>query len=220
MLFGVFQRIAPLTTSMPGEFAPTGYLTWLRTWVDDVRYTEKFDWPLDIRPIKAEQMPSSAFDTPEERDRVAALLDQYNNPPGYQKPPPPPREDKTASTDPQPSPQPSDKDKTASADDQTDNEQNGNTDEAEQDQQEHNEPGDEEPPEDENARPGSVLMTPELDAEFAQIAAEKISRHSFRFYVVMPLRRAASMWFDNHSQYYPFQGALLPLKDLDKDLHQ
>jgi len=28
------------------------------------------------------------------------------------------------------------------------------------------------------------------------------------------------MWFDTHSQYYPFQGELLPLSDLDTDLHQ
>jgi cytochrome c biogenesis factor len=28
------------------------------------------------------------------------------------------------------------------------------------------------------------------------------------------------MWFDTHSQYYPFQGELLPLTGLDTDLHQ
>ncbi|HEY6329295.1 MAG TPA: hypothetical protein VI756_08155, partial [Blastocatellia bacterium] len=39
-------------------------------------------------------------------------------------------------------------------------------------------------------------------------------------YVVMPFRRAMSMWFDTHSQYYPFQGELFPLSKLDKDLHQ
>ena len=29
-----------------------------------------------------------------------------------------------------------------------------------------------------------------------------------------------TLWFDTHSQYYPFNGELLPLKDLDYDIHQ
>ena len=36
----------------------------------------------------------------------------------------------------------------------------------------------------------------------------------------MPLKRARSLWFDTHSQYYPFEGDLLPLSDLDYDIHQ
>jgi 4-amino-4-deoxy-L-arabinose transferase-like glycosyltransferase len=67
---------------------------------------------------------------------------------------------------------------------------------------------------------GSVKITPEIDAGFAQLARERISRHPFRYYVWLPLRRAESLWFDTHSQYYPFQGELLPLKDLDPKAHQ
>jgi 4-amino-4-deoxy-L-arabinose transferase-like glycosyltransferase len=29
-----------------------------------------------------------------------------------------------------------------------------------------------------------------------------------------------TLWFDTHSQYYPFNGELLPLEDLDYDIHQ
>ena len=29
-----------------------------------------------------------------------------------------------------------------------------------------------------------------------------------------------TLWFDTHSQYYPFNGELLPLADLDHDIHQ
>jgi 4-amino-4-deoxy-L-arabinose transferase-like glycosyltransferase len=36
----------------------------------------------------------------------------------------------------------------------------------------------------------------------------------------LPLKRARSLWFDTHSDYYPFQGQLLPLEDLDYDIHQ
>jgi hypothetical protein len=36
--------------------------------------------------------------------------------------------------------------------------------------------------------------TPEFDAAFAQIAAEKIADHPLRYYVVLPLAREADMW--------------------------
>ena len=65
-----------------------------------------------------------------------------------------------------------------------------------------------------------VEMTPEIDAGFAQIAQERIARHPFRYYVWLPLKRARSLWFDTHSQYYPFEGELLPLDNLDQRLHQ
>ena len=65
-----------------------------------------------------------------------------------------------------------------------------------------------------------VEMTPEIDAAFAQIAQARIKRNPFRYYVVLPLKRARTLWFDTHSDYYPFQGELLPLADLDYDIHQ
>jgi 4-amino-4-deoxy-L-arabinose transferase-like glycosyltransferase len=67
---------------------------------------------------------------------------------------------------------------------------------------------------------GDVEMTPEIDAAFAQIARERISRSPFRYYVKLPLLRARSLWFDTHSQYYPFDGELFPLEDLDYDVGQ
>jgi len=63
-------------------------------------------------------------------------------------------------------------------------------------------------------------MTPEIDAGFAQIASERIARHPFRYYIWLPLKRAHTMWFDTHSQYWPFEGTLLPLEDLDYEHHQ
>jgi hypothetical protein len=67
---------------------------------------------------------------------------------------------------------------------------------------------------------GAVEMTPEIDAGFAQIAHERIARHPFRYYVWLPMKRAHTMWFDTHSQYWPFEGTLLPLEDLDYEDHQ
>jgi hypothetical protein len=63
-------------------------------------------------------------------------------------------------------------------------------------------------------------MTPEIDDAFGQIARERIARHPFRYYVWLPMKRAHTMWFDTHSQYWPFEGTLLPLDDLDYEHHQ
>jgi len=89
--------------------------------------------------------------------------------------------------------------------DQGDENDNSNADESDQSQPENH---------------GAVEMTPEIDAGFGQIARERIARHPFRYYVWLPLKRARTMWFDTHSQYWPFEGTLLPLEDLDYEHHQ
>ena len=63
-------------------------------------------------------------------------------------------------------------------------------------------------------------MTPEIDDGFGDIARERVARHPIRYNVVLPLKRAASMWFDTHTQYYPFQGEIFPVADIDTDAHQ
>jgi 4-amino-4-deoxy-L-arabinose transferase-like glycosyltransferase len=64
---------------------------------------------------------------------------------------------------------------------------------------------------DQAATPGE--LTPEIDAGFAQIANERIARHRFRYYVLLPLRRAHALWFNTHSDFYPFTGNALPLNN-------
>jgi hypothetical protein len=163
-VFGVFQPVAPSSANMPNEFTPLGYIAWLRTWVDDERYVSPSEDALDLYPIRIEDFPDYAFDSPEERERVTALLDRYNNP---SKPDP--------------------------------------------DSGGENDSGDPGP---------SVKMTPEIDAEFGRLAGERKGRHPLRYSLLLPLKRAESLWFDTHSQYYPFQGQLFPLYDLDTDAHQ
>jgi len=150
---------------MPNEFAPMGYISWLRTWVDDERYVSPLEDGIDLYPIPIEQIPEYACDSTKERELVQSLLDRYNNPL-------------------KPAADPSDEDN--------------------------------QPP----APAPAVKMTPSIDAEFGLIARERIARHPFRYYVLLPLKRAQSLWFDTHSQYYPFQGQLFPLTDLDTDAHQ
>jgi 4-amino-4-deoxy-L-arabinose transferase-like glycosyltransferase len=65
-----------------------------------------------------------------------------------------------------------------------------------------------------------VRMTPEIDGGFGQLADERIHRAPTRYYLSLPMLRALSLWFDSHSQYYPFQGEVFPLYDLDTNKHQ
>src|SRR6185369_7493609 len=81
-LFHVFQPLAPAHAEMPGEFVPHGYLRWVRTWLDDQRYVAPALWAMDTRQIHVEDFPARAFDSKEERDRVAALFEKYNHPDG------------------------------------------------------------------------------------------------------------------------------------------
>jgi 4-amino-4-deoxy-L-arabinose transferase-like glycosyltransferase len=182
-VFHVFQPLAPAHAEMPGEFVPRGYLLWVRTWLDDERYVGPALWALDMRQIHVEDFPARAFDSKEERDRVAALFEKYNHPDG---------------------------DEAEQADDQDDSSSD-----------EEDEP-EEEPEPEENPQPedANVEMTPEIDAGFAQIGQERVAHSRLRYYIVLPLKRAATLWFDTHSQYYPFNGELLPLADLDHDIHQ
>ncbi len=180
-VFHVFQPLSPAHAEMPGEFVPRGYMLWLRTWVDDDSYVGPFLWSMDSEPIDIDDLPLSAYDSPQEKDRVAALLDKYNHA----------DEDKADQDQPD-------------ADDSEDTDQPDQSDESA----------------DKNDQTAAVEMTPEIDAGFAQLARERIARHRFRYYVWLPIKRARAMWVDTHSQYWPFEGALLPLDDLDYQHHQ
>jgi 4-amino-4-deoxy-L-arabinose transferase-like glycosyltransferase len=182
-VFHLFQPLAPAHAEMPGEFVPRGYLLWVRTWLDDSRYIGPALWAMDSRPISVDEFPDTAFDSDEERDRVAALFYKYNHPDAEEEEPP--------AADP--------------SDDETQEED-------EQPEQEEQQPSQ---PEEVN-----VEMTAEIDAGFAQLGRERVAHSRFRYYVALPLRRAVTLWFDTHSQYYPFNGELLPLEDLDYDIHQ
>jgi 4-amino-4-deoxy-L-arabinose transferase-like glycosyltransferase len=191
-VFGVFQPLAPMHAEMPGEFVPRGYLMWVRSWLDDGRYIGPALWDLDNKQIKIETIPDTAFDSPEEKARVAELFAKYNKTESQDVV-------ETSNPAPQASPSPTpDEEESSDSDDSDD---------------ETDEPAEE--PDD-----SDVEMTPEIDAGFAQIAHERISRHPMRYYLVLPAKRAVALWFDTHSQYWPFEGDLLPLKDLDHDIHQ
>ncbi len=72
------QFLTPRYLQMPDDFAPLGFNAWTGTWLwrfSDVYLTL---WRLNSEGIPIESIPAQAFDSPEERARVADMLDSYN----------------------------------------------------------------------------------------------------------------------------------------------
>ncbi|MGH9818931.1 MAG: hypothetical protein ACRD43_02080, partial [Pyrinomonadaceae bacterium] len=202
-LFGVFQPLSPAHAEMPGEFVSRGYFLWLKTWIDDSRYIGPMIWNLEEHPILIKDVPASAFSSDEERTRVASLLDQYNNSDPDHPMTPPKKVDKRDASD--------DDDKDSAADDNNDD--SGNGDDSDKTDVDDNDDADADAEWD-------LKIAPDVDAGFAAIASERIARDPWRYYAWLPAKRSASMWFDTHSDFYPFAGELLPLTDLDNDKNQ
>jgi hypothetical protein len=73
-----FQPLTPKDTTLLGELDPKGFMAWERTWLYRFRDCYLVPWKLNGEEIRLDDIPSTAFDTPEERARVAAVLDAYN----------------------------------------------------------------------------------------------------------------------------------------------
>jgi len=72
------QLLAPFYSQLPEEFVPRGFNAWTRTWLVRFRDVYLVPWKLGDEPIRIDDLPASAFDSAQERARVAALLEQYN----------------------------------------------------------------------------------------------------------------------------------------------
>jgi hypothetical protein len=76
---GRIEFLAPRYAEMRGDFIPRGFHAWTRTWMVRFRDAYLVPWKLKKEPIPMETLPGSAFDSDEERARVAALLNHYNS---------------------------------------------------------------------------------------------------------------------------------------------
>ena len=74
-----FQPLAPKDTTLPSEVDPKGFMAWERTWLYRVRDNYLVPWKLNDEEIHLEDIPNGAFDTSEERQRVADVLEKYND---------------------------------------------------------------------------------------------------------------------------------------------
>ncbi len=73
------QLLAPENSNLPGELVPYGFMAWEKTWLYRVSDCYLAPWKLDEESIDVESLPARAFDTPEEKQRVAAILERYND---------------------------------------------------------------------------------------------------------------------------------------------
>jgi hypothetical protein len=63
---------------LPGELVPQGLMAWEKTWLFRVKDCYLVPWKLNEEPIDVDAIPARAFDSPEERQRVEAILEPYN----------------------------------------------------------------------------------------------------------------------------------------------
>jgi hypothetical protein len=73
------QLLAPKNSNLPGELVPYGFVAWEKTWLYRMRDCYLVPWKLNEEAIFVEDIPARAFDTPEEKERVAMILERYNN---------------------------------------------------------------------------------------------------------------------------------------------
>jgi hypothetical protein len=73
------QFLAPKNSNLPGELVPRGFMAWEKTWLFRVRDAYQVSWKLNGEAIEIDTIPARAFDTPEEKSRVAEILEQYND---------------------------------------------------------------------------------------------------------------------------------------------
>ncbi len=73
-----FQPLAARYAQLPGEYVPRGFMAWTGTWL--VRYRDVYltSWKLGEQPLNISDLPASAFDSEQERERVKALYDEYD----------------------------------------------------------------------------------------------------------------------------------------------
>ncbi len=78
---GKFQPLASEYGFPRAGYMPPGYLKWLRTWITDETYFSNVYPPafhIGTAYFDPNQLPDSAFDSPEEYRRVLTLIAQYN----------------------------------------------------------------------------------------------------------------------------------------------
>lgn len=78
MTLNEFQPLTPRYTTLPGESAPVGFMSWEKTWLYRFREVFLVSWKMNDDTIQIGDIPERAFDSPEERQHVAAILEQYN----------------------------------------------------------------------------------------------------------------------------------------------
>jgi len=72
------EFLAPRYAETYGDVVPKGFYAWTKTWMYRFRDAYLVTWKIPADPISLNDLPGYAFDSPEERNRVASLLERYN----------------------------------------------------------------------------------------------------------------------------------------------
>jgi 4-amino-4-deoxy-L-arabinose transferase-like glycosyltransferase len=77
---GKFQPLSNPYGKPHGEYVPTGYLLWIKTWMTDATDNHAADliFHPGNRDFDPRQLPNDTFDSAEEREEVFRLIDRYN----------------------------------------------------------------------------------------------------------------------------------------------
>ena len=78
-VFHRFQPLAPRYANEENEFVPMGFNHWTKSWIADYVSVEEIYWAVPGGKIDSAQLPTRAFDTPEQKIATEQVIDAYNN---------------------------------------------------------------------------------------------------------------------------------------------
>ena len=77
-VFHLFQPLVTTNASDPGEYVPTGWERWFKTWLIDYSSVEDVGFHVPEDPIDVGDIPDRAYTSSAQRAQVHSLIDQYN----------------------------------------------------------------------------------------------------------------------------------------------
>ena len=77
-VFHVWQPLASRYANDPGEFVPSGFNHWVKTWVADYVSVEDVYWRVSGEPVDPQQLPDRAFDSRAEYEKTLDVISRYN----------------------------------------------------------------------------------------------------------------------------------------------
>jgi 4-amino-4-deoxy-L-arabinose transferase-like glycosyltransferase len=77
-VFHVFQPLVTVHASDPGEYLPTGWERWFKTWLIDYSSVEDIGFHVPGDPIDVGDIPDRAYTSIDQRTLVNSLVEQYN----------------------------------------------------------------------------------------------------------------------------------------------
>ena len=77
--FHRFQPLAPRYATEEGEFVPSGFNRWVKTWMADYVSVEEIYWAVPGSEMDIEKLPARAFDSEQQRATTSQLFAEYNH---------------------------------------------------------------------------------------------------------------------------------------------